>query len=115
MCGKHFTSAISTPTRTNVMVRAHASFAKTRVVMIMLMACILLSAGVVSGSSVVLMGAGTSDETEGRDPHDSTSEAVGIRLTLRQGDVIIHPAGTSHANLSIEGEYRYLAFFPRVG
>ncbi|KAH6986463.1 hypothetical protein BKA56DRAFT_613833 [Ilyonectria sp. MPI-CAGE-AT-0026] len=69
--------------------------------------------GVVSGSSVVLMGAGTSDETEGRDPHDSTSKAVGIRLTLRQGDLIIHPAGTSHANLSTEGEYRYLAFFPR--
>lgn len=85
------------------------------VLVIILMGCALILIGVVSGSSVVLMGAGTSDDTEGRDPHDSTSEAVGIRLTLRQGDLIIHPAGTSHANLSTEGEYRYLAFFPRVG
>lgn len=84
------------------------------VLILMLMVCASLSTGVVSGFSVVLMGAGTSDETEGRDPHDSTSEAEGIRLTLRQGDLIIHPAGTSHANLSTEGEYRYLAFFPRV-
>lgn len=36
----------------------------------------------------------------------------GLRLTLREGDVVVHPAGTSHSNISDEGDYSYLAFFP---
>lgn len=60
------------------------------------------------------MGVGTLDDTQGHMPEDVDAKQPGLLLTLREGDVIVHPAGTSHSNVSVEGHYRYLALFPRV-
>ncbi|RMJ26042.1 hypothetical protein PHISP_03069 [Aspergillus sp. HF37] len=60
--------------------------------------------GILRGSSQVHLGVGTSD--------NNNNPAAGLRLTLRAGDVVVHPAGTAHSNVSDEDEYAYLAFFP---
>ncbi|KAH7268919.1 hypothetical protein MRS44_010871 [Fusarium solani] len=65
---------------------------------------------VLSGSSEVLMGVGKLDEAA--TPESEASSQLGLLLTLREGDVIVHPAGTGHSNVSDEGRYRYLSFFP---
>lgn len=58
------------------------------------------------------MGVGKLDEAE--TPESKASSQLGLLLTLREGDVIVHPAGTGHSNVSDEGRYRYLSFFPEV-
>lgn len=73
-----------------------------------------LKKAILSGHSEVLMGVGELDNANGRKPDDHNSEELGLLLTLREGDVIVHPAGTGHANISDEGNYRYLSFFPSV-
>ncbi|CAI6041192.1 unnamed protein product [Clonostachys chloroleuca] len=65
---------------------------------------------IVSGSSEVLMGVGKFDDTESAS--SKQDDQPGLCLTLREGDVIVHPAGTGHSNISDEGNYRYLSFFP---
>ncbi|KAH7339232.1 hypothetical protein BKA66DRAFT_435062 [Pyrenochaeta sp. MPI-SDFR-AT-0127] len=66
---------------------------------------------ILSGSSEVFMGVGKFDETQaGLGPEKC--DDIGLLLTLREGDVIVHPAGTGHSNISDEGNYRYLSFFP---
>ncbi|KAJ4252761.1 hypothetical protein NW762_010667 [Fusarium torreyae] len=60
-------------------------------------------------SSDVLMGIGTSD---GAATEEGNKSKNGLLLTLKEGDVIVHPAGTGHSNVSDEGNYRYLSFFP---
>lgn len=60
------------------------------------------------------MGVGTSDITGGRDPDDKDSTALGLQLVLNAGDMIVHPAGTSHANLIADDSYEYISFFPNV-
>lgn len=63
----------------------------------------------------MLMGVGKLDNANGHKPADHDSEELRLLLlTLREGDVIVHPAGTGHANISDEGDYRYLSFFPSV-
>lgn len=59
------------------------------------------------------MGVGKLDATQ-IEPGTETSSELGLLLTLREGDVIVHPAGTGHSNISDEGNYRYLSFFPEV-
>ena len=58
------------------------------------------------------MGVGKLDEAA--TPESEASSQLGLLLTLREGDVIVHPAGTGHSNVSDEGRYRYLSFFPEV-
>lgn len=58
------------------------------------------------------MGLGTSDVAEAREPSDPDSQKPGLRVTLRAGDVVVHPAGTSHENVTWDDDYEYLAFFP---
>lgn len=41
-----------------------------------------------------------------------TIKTPGLHLTLRAGDVVVHPVGTAHSNISDSGGYSYLAFFP---
>ncbi|KAF9891231.1 hypothetical protein FE257_004795 [Aspergillus nanangensis] len=67
---------------------------------------LLICKTILSGSSKVFMGVGALDG----DPDDQ--KRPGLVLTLNEGDVIVHPAGTAHSNLSAEGDYRYLSFFP---
>ncbi|OJI97479.1 hypothetical protein ASPVEDRAFT_49477 [Aspergillus versicolor CBS 583.65] len=67
---------------------------------------------ILSGHSEVLMGVGKLDNANGHKPEDHDSEEIGLFLTLREGDVIVHPAGTGHAKISDERDYRYLSFFP---
>lgn len=57
------------------------------------------------------MGVGVSDEVDLEKPDSETS---GVRFTLSAGDVIVHPAGTSHANLTSHGDYKYIALYPNV-
>lgn len=71
-------------------------------------------AAVLSGSSEVLIGFGKLDEWTSPNIEPKNSNQLGLLLTLREGDVIVHPAGTGHSNLSDEGHYRYLSFFPEV-
>lgn len=58
------------------------------------------------------MGLGTSDVGQGRETDDPDTQKLGLRITLHAGDVVVHPAGTSHENVTWEDEYGYLAFFP---
>lgn len=60
------------------------------------------------------MGVGKLDETKEDDPNQEVCQKPGLILTLNEGDVIVHPAGTAHSNISDEGHYRYLACFPKV-
>jgi hypothetical protein len=60
------------------------------------------------------MGVGKLDNANGHKPEDHDSEELGLLLALREGDVIVHPAGTGHANISDEGDYRYLSRFPSI-
>lgn len=73
------------------------------------------SPGILSGSSEVLMGVGTGDVVAGLDDKDGAvpSSEQGLRLVLRAGDVVVHPAGTAHTNLGGE-DYQLLSFFPEV-
>ncbi|KAH6873427.1 hypothetical protein B0T10DRAFT_533290 [Thelonectria olida] len=68
--------------------------------------------GIIRGSSHVLMGLGTSDDAQGREPGDPDTRKPGLRIMLHAGDVVVHPAGTSHSNMTWEDEYCYLSFFP---
>lgn len=74
-------------------------------------------AAIISGSSNVLYGVGSGDLNPGEDPanFDPQEHGFGLKMTLRAGDVIVHPAGTGHSNVCEDGDYRYLAFFPHVG
>ncbi|KAK2473662.1 hypothetical protein H9L39_13622, partial [Fusarium oxysporum f. sp. albedinis] len=67
---------------------------------------------ILSGSSDVLMGVGKFDDTDGVSSESERHDKPGLLLTLREGDVVIHPAGTGHSNVRDEGDYRYLSFFP---
>lgn len=69
---------------------------------------------ILSGSSDVLMGVGKFDDTDGVSSESERHDKPGLLLTLREGDVVIHPAGTGHSNVRDEGDYRYLSFFPEV-
>lgn len=60
------------------------------------------------------MGLGTSDTAEPREPDDPDTQKPGLKITLHAGDVIVHPAGTSHENVLWEGDYLYMAFFAGV-
>ena len=55
-----------------------------------------------------MMGVGKLDDTK-----DATNQC-GLLLTLREGDVIVHPAGTRHSNVTEADNYRFVAFFPQV-
>lgn len=68
-----------------------------------------ISLGVFQGSSELIFGAG------GADP-----EELGIRCSVRAGDVIVVPAGVSHASVSAddkmlrpEQKYRYIGIYPQ--
>jgi len=46
----------------------------------------------------------------GRGPRDAAD--AGVQVEVRAGDVVVVPAGVSHASLSAEGGYEYAAFYP---
>lgn len=58
------------------------------------------------------MGLGTSDTAPSREVDDLDTQKPGLRITLHAGDVVVHPAGTSHENVTWDDDYGYLAFFP---
>ncbi|KAK6198290.1 hypothetical protein LQW54_010439 [Pestalotiopsis sp. IQ-011] len=58
------------------------------------------------------MGVGKNDDATGHRPEDVNLQEPGLLLTLREGDVIVHPAGTGYSNVSEEGRYRYISFSP---
>lgn len=67
-----------------------------------------------SGPFLVSMGVGKLDNANGNKPGNHGVKELGLLLTLREGDVIAHPAGTGYSNISDEGNYRYLSLFPNV-
>lgn len=61
------------------------------------------------------MGVGANDLPETiESSKDIPPGAPGLCITLREGDVCVHPAGTAHSNLMHDDDYQYLAFFPDV-
>ena len=73
---------------------------------------LIFFSAIISGSSKALMGVGKLDNVNLVD--EKVSEGPGVVLDLRQGDVVVHPAGTAHSNITEEDHYRYLSFFPQV-
>lgn len=60
------------------------------------------------------MGVGTGDGPASPDDTSPSRCPSGLRLVLQAGDVVVHPAGTAHSNVSTEGDYKYLSFFPEA-
>ena len=63
---------------------------------------------VIRGSSVLVLGRGPRDGAA-----DEAGRPVGVEVEVRAGDVVVVPAGVSHASLSDDGGYEYVGLYPR--
>ncbi|KAI5459341.1 hypothetical protein BGZ63DRAFT_491549 [Mariannaea sp. PMI_226] len=58
--------------------------------------------GVFSGSSVLLLGVGPTED-----------ESLGHQIQMEAGDVIVLPAGVSHCSKDFNNDYRYVGVYPK--
>ena len=67
---------------------------------------------VLRGASVLLLGRGPLDpERSGGSGDEDTP--FGVEVEVRAGDVVVVPAGVSHASLSDDGAYEYAGLYPK--